>query len=69
LYTLLFTRSLTNNVICSFLQGITQLILATDMARHSEIIETFKTKLDGNFEFKNKEQLDTVCELILSNLL
>jgi len=42
------------------LQGVTQLILATDMARHSEIIESFKSKLDGKFDFKNKDHIDTV---------
>lgn len=33
------------------------------MARHSEIIENFKSKLDGNFDFKNKEHLDTVSRV------
>ena len=41
-------------------QGITQLILATDMARHSEIIESFKAKQENGFDYKNKEHLDTV---------
>lgn len=61
-YTCLSFQSISYNciVLFSVLQGITQLILATDMARHSEIIENFKSKLDGNFDFKNKEQLDTV---------
>ena len=39
---------------------MTQLILATDMARHSEIIESFKTKQESSFDYKNKESLDTV---------
>ena len=35
------------------------LILATDMARHSEILESFKSKLD-NFDFKNEDHLNSV---------
>ncbi|KAL4228897.1 High affinity cAMP-specific and IBMX-insensitive 3' [Mactra antiquata] len=45
--------------------GITQLILATDMARHSEIIDSFKSKLAGKFDFKNKEQLDTLKMVLI----
>ncbi|XP_052254117.1 high affinity cGMP-specific 3',5'-cyclic phosphodiesterase 9A-like isoform X2 [Dreissena polymorpha] len=45
--------------------GITQLILATDMARHSEIIENFKSKLEGKFDFKNKEQIDTLKMVLI----
>lgn len=36
------------------------LILATDMARHAEIMENFKEKLNTNFDYQNKEHLDTV---------
>lgn len=43
-----------------FLQGITMLILATDMARHAEIMESFKDKLAAGFDNKNKDHLDTV---------
>ena len=39
---------------------MTQLILATDMARHSEIIESFKAKQETSFDYKNKDSLDTV---------
>ena len=35
------------------------LILATDMARHSEILESFKSKLDS-FDFKNEDHLNSV---------
>lgn len=35
------------------------LILATDMARHSEIVENFKGKLD-TFDFNNDEYLKSV---------
>jgi hypothetical protein len=36
------------------------LILATDMARHSEIMECFKTKLSEGYEFPMKDHVDTV---------
>ena len=36
------------------------LILATDMARHAEIMDSFKDKLAANFDFSNKEHMDTV---------
>lgn len=35
------------------------LVLATDMARHSEIVENFNSKLDS-FDFKNREYLNSV---------
>lgn len=41
-------------------QGMTMLILATDMARHGEIMESFKEKLASGFDFANKEHMDTV---------
>ena len=37
------------------------LILATDMARHSEIVDGFKSKLD-TFDFNTRECLDSVRE-------
>lgn len=45
--------------------GITQLILATDMARHSEIIESFKAKQENGFDYKNKEHLDTLKMVLI----
>lgn len=36
------------------LQGMITLILATDMARHAEIMEAFKEKVDS-FDFSNEE--------------
>ena len=49
-----------SNFITSFTsQGMIMLILATDMARHSEILESFKSKLD-NFDFKNDDHLNSV---------
>ncbi|XP_072371529.1 high affinity cGMP-specific 3',5'-cyclic phosphodiesterase 9A-like [Scyliorhinus torazame] len=39
-------------------QGIINLILATDMARHGEILDSFKQKVD-NFDFSNEE--DVTC--------
>ena len=41
------------------------LILATDMARHSEILESFKSKLD-NFDFKNEDHLNSVSFFFIS---
>ena len=35
------------------------LILATDMARHGEILNNFKSKIDG-FDFTNDEHLTSV---------
>ena len=35
------------------------LILATDMARHSEIVERFKSKLD-TFDFSNADYVGSV---------
>ena len=40
------------------------LVLATDMARHSEIVEGFKSKVN-NFDFNNNEHLDSVSHLNL----
>lgn len=37
------------------------LILATDMARHSEIVERFKSKLD-TFDFNNDDYVSSVRE-------
>ena len=41
------------------LQEIVMLILATDMARHSEIVERFKSKLD-TFDFHNDDYVSSV---------
>ena len=43
-----------------FWQDMVMLILATDMARHGEIIESFKTKVEGGFDLSNEEHLKTV---------
>jgi hypothetical protein len=39
---------------------MTMLILATDMARHAEIMDSFKDKLATGFDFNSKEHMDTV---------
>lgn len=39
------------------------LILATDMARHSEIVENFKSKL-STFDFKNEDYLNSVSKQV-----
>ncbi len=45
-------------------QGIIMLILATDMARHSEILESFKSKID-NFDFTSEDHLNSVITVLL----
>ncbi|KAK2151521.1 hypothetical protein LSH36_361g08022 [Paralvinella palmiformis] len=40
-------------------EGIIMLVLATDMARHSEILDSFKSKLDS-FDFNNEEHLNSM---------
>ncbi|XP_064618264.1 high affinity cGMP-specific 3',5'-cyclic phosphodiesterase 9A-like isoform X2 [Liolophura sinensis] len=45
--------------------GMTMLILATDMARHAEIMENFKEKLNTNFDYQNKEHLDTLKMVLI----
>ena len=47
-------------VILALLQAIITLILATDMARHGEILDSFKQKVD-NFDFTNDEHVTCVC--------
>lgn len=49
-----------NIFVLYFDKGITMLILATDMARHEEIMDNFKMKLEPEFDYKNKDSLDTV---------
>ena len=41
---------------------MTMLILATDMARHGEIVELFKAYCEGSedFDLSNKEHFDSV---------
>jgi len=39
------------------------LILATDMARHSEILETFKAKVD-KFDFTSEDHLNSVSDSV-----
>lgn len=48
----------------SCFQAIITLILATDMARHGEILEGFKQKLD-KFDFTNEEHVTCVCKHFL----
>uniref|UniRef100_A0A2K6EPU2 Phosphodiesterase n=1 Tax=Propithecus coquereli TaxID=379532 RepID=A0A2K6EPU2_PROCO len=44
-------------------QGMITLILATDMARHAEIMDSFKEKLE-NFDYSNEEHM-TLLKMIL----
>lgn len=46
-------------IIHFFQQGTITLILATDMARHGEILDSFKQKVD-NFDFRNEEHVTCV---------
>ncbi len=48
------------NYIYFFKQGMISLILATDMARHSEILDKFKSQVEGNFDFNSAEHLNSV---------
>lgn len=51
--------------LCSFaLQGMITLILATDMARHAEIMDSFKEKME-NFDYSNEEHMTLVSTLLL----
>ena len=42
------------------MQGIIELILATDMARHGEFMEQYKKCLASGFDVQNEEHLKTV---------
>ena len=43
-------------------QGTITLILATDMARHGEILDSFKQKVD-NFDYSDEEHVTCVRTL------
>lgn len=45
---------------------MTMLILATDMARHGEIMDGFKEKLELGFDYSKKDHMDSVkrCEYL-----
>lgn len=43
-------------------QGMITLILATDMARHAEIMDSFKEKME-NFDYSNEEHMTLVRRL------
>ncbi|KAL8624536.1 High affinity cAMP-specific and IBMX-insensitive 3',5'-cyclic phosphodiesterase 9A [Nucella lapillus] len=45
--------------------GMTMLILATDMARHAEIMDSFKDKLVTGFDLSNKEHMDTLKMVLI----
>ena len=51
--------------ICSFLlQDMIVLILATDMARHAEILDAFKQKVD-NFDFSSEDHLTSLKMILI----
>lgn len=39
---------------------MTMLVLATDMARHGEIMDGFKEKLELGFDYSKKDHMDSV---------
>ncbi|XP_071749509.1 high affinity cGMP-specific 3',5'-cyclic phosphodiesterase 9A isoform X2 [Lepeophtheirus salmonis] len=41
------------------------LILATDMARHAEILDAFKQKIDDGFDFKSEEHLNSLKMILI----
>ncbi|BFZ14435.1 hypothetical protein BsWGS_17474 [Bradybaena similaris] len=45
--------------------GMTMLILATDMARHGEIMESFKEKIAAGFDHTLKDHLDTLKMVLI----
>lgn len=44
-------------------QGMITLILATDMARHAEIVDSFKEKME-NFDYSNEEHMTLVSRSV-----
>lgn len=48
--------------VLSSLKGIITLILATDMARHGEILDKFKPKVE-TFDFSNEEHKISVSKI------
>ncbi|CAH8454446.1 unnamed protein product [Heterobilharzia americana] len=49
-------------------QGMTSLILSTDMARHGEILETMRRHLEEGFSMNKKEHRETF-KMVLSNVV
>lgn len=50
-------------------EGIIRCILATDMARHNEILAQFKEAVVDGFDFTNKTHVNLVSNLHLSLLI
>ncbi|XP_072049464.1 high affinity cGMP-specific 3',5'-cyclic phosphodiesterase 9A-like isoform X2 [Amphiura filiformis] len=46
-------------------QGMISLILATDMARHSEILDKFKSQVTGNFDFNSAEHVNSLKMVLI----
>ena len=53
-----------NNLICIKHQDMIILILATDMARHAEILDNFKQTLD-NFDYNSEDHLNTLKMILI----
>ncbi|XP_033759207.1 high affinity cGMP-specific 3',5'-cyclic phosphodiesterase 9A-like isoform X3 [Pecten maximus] len=45
--------------------AMTMLILASDMARHGEIMECFKAKIELGFDYQDKEQMETLKMVLI----
>ena len=45
-------------------KGIIELILATDMARHGVILETFRTVVD-QFSFENEQHVNSLKQVLI----
>ena len=48
------------NFLSFVMQGIIELILATDMAKHGEYMEKYKDMLTAGFDAKNEHHVNTV---------
>ncbi|XP_071490119.1 high affinity cGMP-specific 3',5'-cyclic phosphodiesterase 9A-like [Diadema antillarum] len=51
-------RSLPEDEFKAVRQGIIMLIMATDMARHSDILDQFKTQVEEGFDFNNMDHIN-----------
>lgn len=52
-------------IYCPSMQGMIELILATDMAKHTEFMEKYKQALSKGFEFEFEEHRTLVSYSIL----
>lgn len=50
-------------------QGIIELILSTDMSRHSDILEDFRNALEQGMDFENKQHRSLVSSRKLGSVV